>query len=114
MINAPHEHAKHRVARSEHFHLLLHEMFLFGLGFGGEHDHRAGGAAGVTERRHHHGHSPVTQRFVFLSDPPPSVPAPDPLTDNQRSNNTSAKPRGRFSAVFAGPDGPIPHGSEQH
>lgn len=39
------------------------------------------------------GHSPVTQqqRSVFLSDPPPSVPAPVPLTDNQRSNSTSAK-----------------------
>lgn len=85
MINAPHEHAEHRVARPEHFDLLLHEMFLFGLGFGGEHDHRAGGAAGVTVGRHHHGRSPVTQRSVLLSDPPPSVPAPVPSADNQRS-----------------------------
>lgn len=85
MINAPHEHAEHRVARPEHFNLLLHEMFLFGLGFGGEHDHRAGGAAGVTVGRHHHGHSPVTQRSVLLSDAPPSVPAPVPSADNQRS-----------------------------
>lgn len=53
------------------------------------------------------GHSPVTQqqRSVFLSDPPPSVPAPVPLTDNQRSNSTSAKLSrgGRFSAVFCRP-----------
>lgn len=61
------------------------------------------------------GHSPVAQRSVFLADPPPSVPAPGPLTDNQRSReNTSHE--GLFSAVLAltGPDEAILHGSEQH
>lgn len=84
MINAPHEHAEHRVARPEHFHLLLHEMFLFGLGFGGEHDHRAGGAAGVTERRHHHCRSlPYNAAAAAVCFPlgSPSVPAPVPLAN---------------------------------
>lgn len=61
------------------------------------------------------GHSPVAQRSVFLADPPPSVPAPVSLTDNQRSRKNRSH-EGLFSAVLTltGPDAAILHGSEQH
>lgn len=52
MIYSPHKDAEHRVAGAEHLHLLLYEVFLFSLGFSGQHENGAGSAAGVTESRH--------------------------------------------------------------
>lgn len=52
MIYSPHKDAEHRVAGAEHLHLLLDEVFLFSLGFSGQHENGAGSAAGVTESRH--------------------------------------------------------------
>lgn len=59
MVNSPHKDTEDRFAFSEHLHLLLDEVFLFGLGFGGQHEHGARGAAGVTESRHHAAASPL-------------------------------------------------------
>lgn len=67
MIYSPHKDAEDRVAGSEHLHLLLDEVFLFGLGFGGQHEHGAGGAAGVTESRHHAAASPLLSHSLLLS-----------------------------------------------
>lgn len=66
MIYTPHKDAQDRVAGPEHLHLLLDEVFLFGLGFGGQHEHGARGAAGVTESRHH---SPLLSPSLSFCSP---------------------------------------------
>lgn len=52
VINAPHEDAQDGIARPEHLHLLLHEVFLFRLSLRRQDHHGTGNGPRVTESSH--------------------------------------------------------------
>lgn len=92
MIYSPHKDAEHRVAGSEHLHLLLDEVFLFGLGFSGQHEYGAGGAAGVTDSRHHAA-SPLLSSSQFLL-------SASAVTQSPQQTNTHSLIQNVFISLF--------------